>query len=280
MYLIADSGSTKTLWLLCESRTIVKEISTPGINPFYTDENSIVSLLYAGLLPQLGGIPAEAVHFYGAGCIPGEKSDMVRKALQSVFPSSRTEVLSDLWAACRGLCGQKPGIVCILGTGSNSCLYDGTDIVKNVPPLGFILGDEGSGAVLGRTLLADYLKGLMPSGLSALFESKYDCDSSAMLDRVYRQPFPNRYLASFAPFLSENISHPYINRLVYGKFSEFVERNLKHYPSDVPVNFTGSVAFHLKSVLQDVCTSAGFSIGRVSQSPVYGLADFHCAVDL
>lgn len=275
MYLIADSGSTKTLWLLCESRTIVKEISTPGINPFYTDENSIVSLLCAGLLPQLGGIPAEAVHFYGAGCIPGEKSDMVRKALQSVFPSARTEVLSDLWAACRGLCGQMPGIVCILGTGSNSCLYDGTDIVKNVPPLGFILGDEGSGAVLGRTLLADYLKGLMPSGLARQFSDRYDVSGSQVLDKIYKQPFPNRYAASFVPFIAANLEHPYMSALVEKEFSRFVSRNLEQYGNSFTLNFTGSVAWFFKAAIEKVCRDAGFNIGKIVKEPAHGLVAYH-----
>lgn len=280
MLLIADSGSTNTTWLLCDGASIVAEIHTGGINPFYMEESAVAELVCRDLLPRLEGCRIESLHFYGAGCIPGAKSMVVVDALHACFTDADVEVLSDLWGACRGLCGRDAGIVCILGTGSNSCYYDGEKIIRNVPPLGFVLGDEGSGAVLGKSVLADYLKGLMPSDLSALFESKYDCDSSAMLDRVYRQPFPNRYLASFAPFLSENISHPYINRLVYGKLSEFVERNIQHYPSDVPVNFTGSVAFHFKSVLQDVCISAGFSMGRISQSPVYGLADYHCVIDL
>ncbi len=274
MFLIAESGSTKTDWLLSNGREVISLVKTAGINPYYIDLGGIVKLLSEELLPQLSA-DVDEVFFYGAGCTPGEKSDLVKTALEQCFPQAKVQVLSDMWAACRGLCGTNSGIVCILGTGSNSCLYNGGQIEKNVPPLGFILGDEGSGASLGKALVADYLKGLMPAELAAQFKNRYAVEAAEVLDNVYRRPFANRYLASFALFAGHNEDTPYIKALLKNEFGKFVDRVLSQYPKNLNVCFTGSVAWSLKNSLLEVCTSAGYHISKIEQSPLMGLVNFH-----
>jgi glucosamine kinase len=277
MKIIADSGSTKTAWRLISDDNRVTTIESPGINPYYQGLGEICDSLEDHLFSYLTE-EVEAVHFYGAGCTEGEKCNLVREAIAEVISATVIEVNSDLLGAARALCGNEAGIACILGTGSNSCCYDGEKIVKNISPLGFILGDEGSGAALGKRLVADYLKYIMPSPLRLLFEKEYSIATYDVLDKVYRSEFPNRYLSGFAPFLSNNIKNSYCEKLVISEFQEFITRNVLNYKEcrEMPVCFMGSVAYYFESQLVMVLQSNGLTPGRIVQHPIELLADYHC----
>ncbi len=275
MRLIADSGSTKVAWRAIHSDGSVQKITTAGINPFFQTEEQIVYELEQHLLPDISATVNE-VHFYGAGVSSPEKVQVLKDCFRRVFPNARANAYSDLLAAARALCMNKPGIAGILGTGANSCFYDGSEIVDNVPACGFILGDEGSGAVLGKKFISDYLKRQLPSDLSTLFSQKYNLTYSSVVERVYKQPFPNRYLATFSVFLNENKEHPYVRNLLKESFKEFFVRNIMHYNyKKYPVNLVGSVAYHYKDIIEEVANGLGIKIGNVIQSPIEGLEIYH-----
>jgi len=201
---------------------------------------------------------------------------VLQNCFRKVFPKARSNAYTDLLAAARALCGKKPGIAAILGTGANSCFYDGNEIVDNVPACGFILGDEGSGAVLGKKFISDYLKRQLPSDLNTLFDQKYNLNYNSIIERVYRQPFPNRYLATFSVFLHQNKTNPYVSKLLKNSFEEFFTRNVMQYDyKKYPVNLVGSVAFHYEDIIKDVAKGLGVKIGNILQSPIDGLAEYH-----
>jgi glucosamine kinase len=252
MILIADSGSTKTTWCIINGNHEVEKCMTAGINPFLQSEDAITGTLKTDFSMNKG--PFSEIYFYGAGCANPEKSDKVRRPLRSFFDSADIFVESDLMAAARSLCGRNPGIAAILGTGSNSCYYDGTEIKKHVSPLGYILGDEGSGTVMGRKLLSDILKNQLPSDICTKFFEIYKISPAEILDSVYRQPFPNRYMAQFTHFLAGNISHPAIRNIVKQSFSEFFTRNIGQFPA---------------------ASGSGFMTGTITQDPMEGLLDYH-----
>ncbi|HSM49096.1 MAG TPA: hypothetical protein VK872_14860, partial [Draconibacterium sp.] len=228
MKLIADSGSTKTSWCLTGNSGLPEIFSTSGMNPFFRNTEDIASEIRMKLLPETGSDVNE-IHFYGAGVINQEKGNVVKKALNILYPNAVIEVQSDLLAAARSTLGNETGIACILGTGSNSCFYNGEEIVKHVPPLGFILGDEGSGAVMGRKLIGDFLKGIMPERVAEIFKTSFQLTYADFLDSVYKKEKPNQFLAQFVPFLHENISEEYCTQLVEKSFEEFVLRNISGY---------------------------------------------------
>lgn len=278
MILIADSGSTKTDWCMVENGESILRFKTQGTNPFFQTEEEIRQEIEVGLLPELKGLKPSAIYFYGAGCAFPEKNEMIRRAIARHLPIP-VEVGSDLLAAARALCGNQPGIPCILGTGSNSCQYDGKDIVKNVSPLGFILGDEGSGAVLGKLLIGDVLKDQLPPALKEQFFSRYELTPALIMDRVYRQPFPNRFLAGFSPFIREHLDEPAIWELVTRSFLAFFTRNVKQYDCfDLPVHLIGSVAWHYQSVLKEIAFDLGIRLATIAQSPMQGLITYHSSV--
>ncbi len=275
MILIADSGSTKTDWSIVDNGNFVKSVFTKGINPFFQSEQEIADELTKSLLPEINGTPIKSIVFYGAGCIP-EKQPIVKNAINRILPDSKIEVNTDLLAAAHGVCGKEAGIVCILGTGSNSCFYNGREIVANVSPLGFILGDEGSGAVLGKLLVGDILKNQLSEQLKEKFFNQYNLTLPQIIERVYRKPFPNRFLAGFSPFLAENIDEPQIKAIVEGSFRSFFTRNVMQYEyQKYPVHFVGSVAFHYQEILKTVATACGIQIGRIMKQPMEGLISFH-----
>lgn len=278
MILIADSGSTKTDWCLVENGENILRFQTRGTNPFFQTEEEILEEIETGLLPGLKGVEPSSVHFYGAGCAFPEKNEIIRRAVSRHLPVP-VEVGSDLLAAARALCGDCPGIACILGTGSNSCQYDGKEIVKNVSPLGFILGDEGSGAVLGKLLIGDVLKDQLPPALKELFLSQYGLTPALIMDRVYRQPFPNRFLAGFSPFILEHLDEPAVWELVTRSFLAFFTRNVKQYDYfDLPVHLAGSVAWHYQTVLKEIAFDLGIRLGTIIQSPMEGLIRYHSGI--
>ena len=275
MILIADGGSTKTEWCVTDSGAQMQRIVTKGMNPYFQSEDEISGEIQSVLLPQLKTSTFDALYFYGAGCLP-EKVPLMQRALGKHLDLKTIEVHSDILAAARGLSGRNAGIVCILGTGSNSCFYDGEKVLANVSPLGFILGDEGSGAVLGKLLVGDILKNQMPKGLKEKFLQQFDLTPAMIIERVYRQPFPNRFLASLSPFLEQNIELSEIRALVLNAFKAFLNRNVKQYDYHRhPVHFIGSIAFYYKDLLEEAIRECGMQLGTIVQSPMEGLVLYH-----
>ena len=275
MILIADSGSTKTDWCVAEQGKQLQRVTTQGINPLFLSEESIGEEVRSSLLPQLQTSTLDALYFYGAGCLP-EKIPMMQSALGKYLNIKTIEVNSDMLGAARGLSGRNQGIVCILGTGSNSCYYDGEKIVNNVSPLGFILGDEGSGAALGKLLIGDLLKNQLPAGMKEKFLQEFDLTPGAIIERVYRQPFPNRFLASLSPFLLRNIEEPSLRSLVFNSFCSFLTRNVMQYGYEhYPVYFIGSVAHYYREILEEAVLSLDMQLGGIMQQPMEGLVKYH-----
>ncbi|NDV81014.1 ATPase [Bacteroides sp. 51] len=276
MILIADSGSTKTHWSVVDRGRLVQQVFTKGMNPFFQTPEEMGEEIANALIPNLDSNKFREIHFFGAGCSP-EKVPSVREVLSAYFDvEGEIEVDTDMLAAAKGLCGHKPGIVCILGTGSNSCFYDGEKIVDNVSPLGFILGDEGSGAVLGKRLVGDILKNQMGVELKEKFLKQFNVTQAEIIERVYRQPFPNRFLASVSPFLAENIQEPRIYQLVLSAFRAFLTRNVMQYDyKNNKAHFIGSIAFHYKEVLIAAAKEVGVEIGTIIQSPMIGLHTYY-----
>ncbi|MDH8702254.1 N-acetylglucosamine kinase-like BadF-type ATPase [Dysgonomonadaceae bacterium PH5-43] len=271
--LIADSGSSKTSWAISNTEG-VKHCKTKGINPFFMNESEILYLLENEYSLEKENITE--IHFYGAGCTI-EKSHIVTRSLSKFFNTNNVSVKSDLLGVARSVCGNKEGIACILGTGSNSCYYDGEDIANNVSPLGYILGDEGSGAVLGKKLIADILKNQLPNHIRDAFFCKYKLSSANIIDKVYRQPLPNRFLASFAPFLYEYKSEETIKNIIENSFDGFVVRNLYQYPQskELPVHFVGSIAYYFEDNLKRVLSKHSLSAGNIIKEPIDGLVSHH-----
>jgi N-acetylglucosamine kinase-like BadF-type ATPase len=276
MILIADSGSTKTHWCVLDNSEVLKHIFTKGINPFYQSEVEISREIEINLMPELKNFNINKIYFYGAGCSFPEKKLLVSSALGSHFKDVRIEVESDLLGAARALFADNKGIACILGTGSNSCLYDGKTIIENVSPLGFILGDEGSGAVLGKTLIADCLKNQLSPKLKDKLLNEYKLTPAIILENVYKQAFPNRFLAKLTPFLLEHINEPSIFNIVYDSFDAFFVRNVMQYDlENIKVGFVGSVAFYFHDTLEIVASERGIVVSEIVQSPMNGLIEYY-----
>ena len=281
MILIADCGSTKIDWCLLNNDKVEKQVFTLGVNAVMLTEEEMRQRFAEQLMPEMADYAGkiDAVYFYGAGCIAPEVCGNVARAIRSNIPAPVIEVYTDLLAAARALCGRERGIACIMGTGSNSCLYDGTSIVANVSPLGFILGDEGSGAVLGRLFLGDVLKKQLPAEVCARFLDEYDLDLLTIIKRVYKEPQPNRFLASVTPFISRNIDVPQIHDMVLGSFRAFFRRNIKQYEAyrQLKVNFIGSIAYYFRPVLEEAAAAEGCTVGDIVKSPMEGLIKYHTA---
>lgn len=278
MILIADCGSTKIDWCLLNGSEKVAQIFTTGMNALMLTQEEMSQCIHNELLPHIVSYKVDEIFYYGAGIISDEIKEHVRGALKENIPSAtKIEVNSDLLAAARALCGRNPGIACILGTGSNSCYYDGENVVDNVSPLGYILGDEGSGAVMGKLLVGDVLKKQLPEHLCEKFLKEYDLDRNKIITAVYRQPAANRFLAHFAPFLQKNINEPAIHDLVLRSFISFFVRNVENYPNykELPVNFVGSIAYVQKNVLMEAAQTRGITVGAIMQNPMEGLIRYH-----
>jgi glucosamine kinase len=274
--LVAESGSTKTSWFIIQGEgDSAGSCRTSGINPFLQSEEEISGMLQKEFTLSRGYY--SKVYFYGAGCGNPEKVGKIKRLLEYFFKAGEILVDSDLMAAARSLCGSKPGIAAIIGTGSNCCYYDGVQINRHVPPLGYILGDEGSGAVLGRKLLADILKNRLPGNIITDFFLKYKTDQAEILDNIYRKPFPNRYMAEFTHFIADNIDDPSIHSMVKESFADFFVRNISQLPESswLPVNLTGSIAWHFRSILTQAALETGFSTGIITGSPADGLLEYH-----
>jgi N-acetylmuramic acid 6-phosphate etherase len=277
MKLIVESGSTKTKWCAVSGSEETEIISTIGLNPNFVSQETLSEVLSEEVLPAMKNPPVEEVWFYGAGCSGETMEKKVTDAIRSVLPSAEIHVFSDLTGAARGLLGSNRGYICMLGTGSNSGYYDGENIAMNIPPLGFILGDEGSGASLGKKLIADFLRGMMPYRLSGEFREKYGAEKDDIVSHVYRGIFPSRYIGGFVQFLKDHISEPYCKNLVKTSFSEFVQRNLMLYKmsGNTEIAVTGSVAWHFREILEEVFNENNLAISRITRGPIEDLLRYH-----
>ena len=274
--LICDSGSTKAEWCLLNGKS-KKIVTTQGLSPYFLTTQQIQQIIAKELMPKIKNIIIDEVFFYGTGCSNPENVKSVKKAISLVFSKAKVTVDHDLMGAAKALCGRNKGIACILGTGSNSCFYNGKKIVKNSPGLGYVLGDEGSGAYLGKKVIQYFLYKTFDEDLMDRFNAKYAINSVDILNHVYKQPLPNRYLASFVPFLIENRGHYMIENIIGDAFSDFFFNHVYKYRESwqMPINFVGSVAFGFKDVLKEMCNAYELQLGIVIKKPMDGLIKYH-----
>jgi N-acetylglucosamine kinase-like BadF-type ATPase len=274
--LIADSGATKAEWCVVGNGK-PRKFETQGISPYFLSQEQIVELISQDLKPKLKNIPISEIHYYGTGCANPDNVRLVRKAIQKVFPDSTIQVSHDLLAAARACCGNTRGMVANLGTGSFCCYFDSRRIAKETPGIGYILGDEGSGAYLGKKVIQYYLYNTFDEDLRARFDFKYVTNRSELLENVYRKPFPNRYLAAFTMFLAENRGHYMIENIIEDGLNDFFFTHLCKYRETwrYPVHFVGSVAYGFRDVLEQLCGSYEFELGVVLKKPMAGLIEYH-----
>lgn len=276
MRIIADCGSTKCDWLMVRGERDHQLENTVGFSPFFHTSEEIETIVREQLLGKLSQDEVTHLWFYGTGVHDDHRAEIVAVALRKCFPKAEVEVEHDLLGAARSVCGHSAGIACILGTGSNSCYYDGKKIVDNVPSLGWLLGDEGSGTHLGKALLRAWFYRELPADLQAAFEEAHPEGPDAIKDRVYEKG-ANAYLATFTKFLGEHLSHPFTQTLVAQCLGEFLDRQAMKYSGaqGVPVHFVGSIAHHFQDVLQRCLDERKLKLGNVVRKPIYPLADFH-----
>ena len=276
--LIADSGSTKTDWILKHSSGKLLQFKSAGLNPFYQTENEVTLVLEKEVLPHLS-FSVDQIYFYGAGCADEVTSRPITNALVSGTPTAEiVEVASDMLGAARGLCGKEPGLACILGTGANNAFYDGEKIVRSVGSLGFWLGDEGSGSYLGKTLVIHFLQNELPKDLHEQFAGVYPTiNRLSVLENAYKKPFPNRYFAAFSGFIFTHLTHSFIHNLVSQAFDLFIQKYvLKHENAEkYPVHFTGSIAYYYQDILRECLKSKDLTAGKILKSPLEGLLEYH-----
>lgn len=276
--LIADSGATKAEWTLVNGKD-TKTVLTGGISPYFLDQEQIKMLLRHDLVPFLEDLVPDRIYFYGTGCASDEKAELVANSLKAIFPSAHIEVTHDLMAAARALCGHGQGLACILGTGSSVGYYDGTGLPSISTGLGYVLGDEGSGAYLGRKVIQYYLYHTFDEELAYRFEQDYKTGKDEILENVYRKPLPNRYLASFTHFLSANRGHYMIENIIEDGLNDFFFTHLCKFAESWkhPIHFTGSIAWYFRDIIVELCSSYEFELGKIIQTPMEGLLEFHCS---
>jgi glucosamine kinase len=276
MKLIADSGSTKTEWRTVDDKGNISQFRSEGINPYYQSLEDIQSVIKEGLNDFIDQ-NITSIYFYGAGCSSTKNIEKVRSSIETFFPSTEININHDLLAAAHALCGHEAGIACVLGTGSNSCFYNGKSIVKNVSSLGFILGDEGSGNYLGKKLLTAFGREDLPESVRNKLIKRFDLSIDNIQEKVYLDDFPVRYLASFSKFIFQNIKEPYLYKLVYESISTFFESCIMKYDNydKLPVHFTGSVAFYYGNIVRKIAADKGILVKHITESPIAGLALYH-----
>lgn len=275
MKIIADSSSTRTEWVLVDGCKVVERAFTQGLNPYFQSRREISHSIRLELPDSFFRRRWEHVYFYGAGCANAEKTKVMELSLVAQFKTPVT-VESDLLGAARGLLVREPGIACILGTGSNSCHYDGAKIVKNVRPLGFILGDEGSGAYLGKHFLSDCLKGIAPTVLGEMFYEQFKVTPDEIMDAVYTNPFPNRSLSTYSTFLAQHLDDEYVYHTVYSAFMKFFTRNVSAYRyGELPLCFVGATATTYSEILKKVASDFGAEISKIVDNSMPGLIEYH-----
>lgn len=276
--LIADSGSTKTDWRLTTADGSVRALTTDGFNPYYQTTEQIAATLRAQLISQLDGAGVSNVFFYGAGCSGPAVNGIVEQALRSVLTDVKwVAVNSDMLGAARAAADREPGIVSILGTGSNACCYDGGQITRGIQSLGFWLGDEGSGGYLGKTLVRDYFQERLPTDLRDAFRNRYALDRATLLENAYQKPYPNRYFAAFTSFLTENLRHPHVVTLVTDAFRLFLGTYVSRFAEadHWPVHFVGSIAHYFAEQLRFAVAQTGLMMGHILKAPAERLVEYH-----
>ncbi len=277
MLIIVDSGSTKADWQVINADGSRELHTTMGFNPFFHDEDRIEMELNKSFVKDVNVVEAKKVYFYGAGCSDKMRCDIVKRGLERIFTNAETlEVEHDLLGSARATCGMEPGIACIIGTGSNTCLYDGKDVIDNVSNLGYLLGDEGSGSHLGKLLIRAYFYRELPDDMIEFFHEEFGNNKRVILNKIYGEA-PNVYLASFARFFSKHKSHFYIQKLANEAFAELTRRHILKYDGchNVPIHFVGSVAYHFQDILKTTLEEHNLSLGVVIQKPIDALVDFH-----
>jgi len=277
MILIADSGSTKTDWRFIDDRKKIHAFRTAGLNPYFLSSEQVAGIVREELIPSLATLLPGEIYFYGAGCSSESKQKIVRDGLQSIFAKAGIQVEDDLLGACRALSGEEPGLVAILGTGSNSCVYNGNHISERAVSLGFILGDEGSGSQMGKKLLQKILYREFPEAVIRNFDDAFHLSKDEVLESVYRKPLPNRFLASFTQFAFQHREEPAIADVVNECFSEFFDRHICRYINykNYILHCTGSVAFYFSELLKKTAEKKSIRLGKITESPIEGLTDFH-----
>lgn len=278
MIIIADSGGSKIDWRLMSRDGSIAQAHTPGFNPYYQPISDLDQSIRSAIVP-LASEDVRKVFFYGAGVSSEKNQQVIRETFAAHFPQAVTFVGWDLLAAGRALCGKDPGIACIMGTGSNSCFYDGNDIAGNVANLGWILADEGSGANIGRRFLVDYLRGKQPKQIAEKFAAAYPLTREEFLEKVYQGDRPSAFLAGFTRFINDNLNDPYCHRLMYQCFTEFYEEVVMRYDryQDYPVHFVGSIAYHFNGILRQAGADKGITVKNIMEGPIAGLTLFHQA---
>lgn len=274
--LIADSGSTKCEWcLLYDGKK--KRFFSQGMSPYFLNEAQVMEILQKEVFPKVGKHLIDEVFYYGTGCKSPDNRQMIKKALRTVFTNSRVEVDHDLMGAARALCGDEKGIACILGTGSNSCYFNGKKILKNSPGIGYVLGDEGSGAYLGKKVLQYYLYKTYDEDLLFRFNDRFNTNDVEILENIYKKPLPNRYMASFAIFLAENRGHYMVENIIEDGLNDFFFQHICKYSEswNLPIHFTGGVAFGFRDVIKELCGTYELDLGNVIRNPMDGLIKYH-----
>jgi len=277
MLVVADSGSTKADWKLMGENGTTIELTTIGFNPNYHKKNVLVEALEKGIEGKVLSEEANEVYYYGSGCWDKGRNHIVEAALQQVFKTAKIEVHHDMLGAARATCGDEAGIACILGTGSNSLLYDGKKEVDNITNLGYLVGDEGSGSHLGKKLIRGYFYREMPAELIPKFEQLCPNGKQELVDKIYGSSTPAVYLASFGKFMAQNKTHPYLLNLIEESFDSFIRRHVCKYENhqNLPIHFVGSVAFYFKNILNDALKKKGLRLGIVIKRPIENLAQYH-----
>jgi glucosamine kinase len=274
--LIADSGATKCEWCLLDGNK-KQMVITQGLSPYFLNTQQIEAILRNELLPALSKPLVDTVYFYGTGCLRPENAKIVQKAIKAVFKDAAVDVSHDMTGAAKALCGNEKGIASNLGTGSFCCFYNGKKIVKDSPGIGYVLGDEGSGAYLGKKVIQYYLYKTFDEDLRYKFDQKYNVMAAEILENVYKKPWPNRYLASYALFLSENRGHYMIENIIEDGLNDFFYYHLCKYAESwkLPIHFVGGVSFAFRDVIQELCIGYEFTLGKIIRNPMEGLIDYH-----
>jgi glucosamine kinase len=277
MILIADSGSTKTEWVLLEESGSSKAFRTIGLNPYYIDEIDIKHTITVNLLRNFERESVHELFFYGSGCGADDKKKLLENILSELFSKAEIHVFTDILGTARALFGKSEGIACILGTGSNSCLYDGNEIMSIVPSRGFIFGDEGSGSCLGKELLSHYFKNTLPDTIKNAFIKKYNLPDTDIMDAIYRRPFPNRFLGSFSQFINEHLNDRFIKKMVEDSFNKFLDYYIRQYKNykKYDIGITGSVAFYFRKQLEEVFKKNSLELTTLLKSPIDNLVKYH-----
>jgi len=276
MIIVADGGGSKIDWRLLSKNGNIDQANTAGFNPYYQPVEHLRKIVADELAPKAKE-EVTKIFYYGTGVSSEKNVQSIESVFLQFFPKAKIEVGWDLLAAARALCGQEPGIACILGTGSNSCLYDGEKIIDNVSNLGWILADEGSGTYIGKKLVFDYFRKEMPESLAQQFHARFPWSREEVLEKVYQQEKPSAFLASFAKFVFQHLKEPYCYKLAYQSFSDFFENNVMKYENykNLKVHFTGSIGFYYSDVVRQVANDKGITVKNILEGPIAGLTLYH-----